>query len=187
MRNLVIGSLLAAVAVFIFGAVYWSSPAISAGSKPVADEAAAQAMLARTFPETGIYYVPSMELYARDAEKYSAMHEAGPVAMVNITHNPGPVMASGTFIAGFLHEWAVCFLIGLLLMWVSPSLKGYGAKVKFVTAAGVIMALFVDIGAVIWWRMPLSFQLADGFYNVVAWLLAGLVLARFVPDRAAAS
>jgi hypothetical protein len=185
MRNLIVGSLLAAVAMFIFGAVYWNSPAVGAGARDVADDAAAQAMLKSTFPETGLYWVPGLALMAEDADRFNALHEAGPVAMVNIRHQSGPAASPGTFAAGLLHEWAVCFLIGLLLMKVSPSLPGYGDRVRFVTAAGVVMAVFVNIGAVIWWRMPMAFQFAEGIYNVIAWFLAGMVLARFVPGRVA--
>lgn len=186
MRKLFAGSLLAAVAVFIFGAVYWSSPVMSAGAREVADDAAAQVILREAFPETGIYWVPGMNLYAQDAERYNALHEAGPAAMINIVQEPGPPMASSTFVAGFLHEWIVCFLIGLLLLRVAPALPSYGSRVGFVTLAGFVMAVFVDFGAVIWWKMPLAFQLVDGLYNVIVWLLAGLVMARFVPETARA-
>lgn len=186
MKNLAVGSLLAAVAMFIFGAVYWSSPVMSVGAREVADDAAAQSILRHAFPETGVYWVPGMRLYAEDTERYNALHEAGPVAMINIVQDPGPPMAPSTFVAGFLHEWIVCFLIGLLLLRVAPALPGYGDRVGFVTLAGFVMAVFVDLGAVIWWNMPLALQLVDGLYNVVAWLLAGLVMARFVPETAPA-
>lgn len=186
MKRLFSGSLLAAVAMFIFGAVYWSSPIIGAGSKRIADDEVVQGLLRQAFPETGIYWVPSTDLYAQDPERYAALHETGPVAMINIVQDPGPPMAAETFAAGFIHEWLVCFLIGLLLMKAAPALPGYGARVGFVFFAGFVMALFVNLGAVIWWRMPLVFQLADGLYNIAAWLLAGLVLARFVPEQASA-
>ena len=182
MKNLLVGSLLAAVAIFIFGAVYWSSPVMGAGARDVADDAAAQAVLKEMFPETGIYWIPGMSLYAQDSERYNVLHEAGPTAMINIIHEPGPPMAPSTFVAGFLHEWVVCFMIGLLLLRVAPALPTYGSRVGFVTMAGFVMAVFVDLGAVIWWRLPLALELADGVYNVVAWLLAGLVMARFVPE-----
>lgn len=180
MKNLITGSFLAAVAMFIFGAVYWSSPVLSAGARDVGDDAAVQAILRQTFPETGLYWIPGNDLYAEDAELYTRLHEAGPVAMINITQSPGAPMGASTFIFGFVHEWVVCLLIGLLLVLVAPALEGYGARVGFVTLMGLTMAVFVDLGAVIWWRMPLAFQLVDGVYNVVAWSLAGLVLARFI-------
>jgi hypothetical protein len=186
MKQLIVGSLLAAVAVFIFGAVYWSSPVMSVGAREVADDEAAQLILRETFPETGVYWVPGMNLYAQDAERFNTLHEAGPIAMINIVQDPGPPMAPSTFVAGFLHEWIVCFLIGLLLLRVAPALPSYGSRVGFVTLAGFVMAVFVDFGAVIWWRMPVALELVDGVYNVVAWLLAGLVMARFVPETARA-
>lgn len=187
MKKLFAGSLLAAVAIFIFGSIYWTSPIMGAGSRDIADDETAQALLKGTFPETGIYYVPGIDLYSQDAERYNALHEAGPVAMINIIHDPGSPMPPATFVAGFLHEWLVCFLIGLLLLKVAPALPGYGAKVGFVTLAGLTMALFVNVGAIIWWSMPAALQLADAVYNIGAWLLAGLVLARFVPGEQGAA
>ncbi len=183
MKGLFAGSLLAAVAMFIFGAIYWSSPIMGVGSKSIADDESVQGLLRQAFPETGIYWVPGTDLYTQDPERYTSLHEAGPMAMINIVQDPGPPMAAETFVAGFIHEWVVCFLIGLLLMKAAPALPGYGSRVGFVFFAGLVMALFVNLGAVIWWRMPLAFQLADGLYNVVAWLLAGLVLARFMPEQ----
>ena len=180
MKTLFTGSLLAAVAMFIFGAVYWSSPIMGVGSRPIADDESIQTLLNEAFPETGIYWVPGLDLYYQDPDRYETLHESGPVVMLNVVHDPGAPMNAGAFAAGFLHQWVVCFLIGLLLARVAPALPGYGSRVGFVFFAGLVMALFVNLGAVIWWRMPLSFQLAEGLYNVVAWLLAGLVMARFV-------
>ena len=56
----------------------------------------------------------------------------------------------------------------------------YGARVGFVLLAGVATAFFVEMASVIWWRMPLVNQLVSALYDVLAWLLAGLVLARYV-------
>jgi hypothetical protein len=105
---------------------------------------------------------------------------AGPLARVNIVHSPGPAMAPSIFVYGFLHNFVACFLIGLLLLKAAPVLATYGARVGFVLLAGVTTAFFVEIAAVIWWRMPLINQLLSALYDVLAWLIAGLILARFL-------
>ncbi len=185
MQKLIAGSFLAAVAMFIFGAVYWTSPMSSAGIHEVADDLVAQAILGQTFPETGLYWVPGMSLYSENPELFSTLHVAGPVAMVNIVHSPGPPMAPSTFIYGFLHNLVACLLIGLLLRKAAPALATYGARVGFVFLAGVASAFFVEMASVIWWRMPLINQLVSALFDIIAWLLAGLVLARYVvaPDN----
>jgi hypothetical protein len=180
MQKLVTGSFLAAVAMFIFGAIYWTSPMSGLGIHDVADDLVAQAILAETFPETGVYWVPGMSLYAENPEQFETLHITGPVAMVNIVHSPGAPMAPATFVYGFLHNLVACLLIGLLLSKAAPALATYGARVGFVLLAGVTTAFFVEIASVIWWRMPLLNQLVSALYDVLAWLLAGLILARFV-------
>lgn len=180
MRSLIAGSLLAAVAMFIFGMVYWMSPLSSVGIHEPQDNVAAQSILRQTFPKTGLYWVPGMELWAEDAELYERLHVQGPVVMVNIIHDPGPSMAPNVFVSGFIHEWIVCFLIGWILVRAAPAVKTYSDRVAYVALIGFTVALFSEIGAAIWWRMPLSVQLVGFAYTFLAWLIAGLVLARFI-------
>lgn len=179
MQRLITSSLLAAVALFIFGAIYWMSPTSSIGVSDPADDAVAQALLGQIFPETGLYWVPGMGTYSEDPERFEELHVTGPVAMVNIVHDAGPPMAPGTFIAGFIHEWIACFLIALLLLKASPALPGFADKVGFVTLAGFTASFFIDISAVIWWRMPLAVQIVSSIYVIVSWFIIGLILARF--------
>ena len=89
-------------------------------------------------------------------------------------------MASSIFVYGFMHNFVACFLIGLLLLKASPALATYGARVGFVLPAGVTIAFFVEVAAVIWWRMPLISQIVSALYDVLAWLIAGLILTRFL-------
>ena len=180
MQKLMTGSLLAAVAMFIFGAIYWTSPLSGVGIHEPADSVVAQAILAETFPETGVYWVPGMSLYSENPELFETLHISGPVAMVNIVYAPGPPMAPATFVLGFLHNLVACFLIGLLLSKAAPALGTYGARVGFVVLAGLTTAFFVEMASVVWWRMPLPNQLISALYDIVAWLIAGLVLARHI-------
>jgi hypothetical protein len=74
------------------------------------------------------------------------------------------------------------------LFRAAPALATYGARVGFVFLAGIATAFFVEMASVIWWRMPLINQLVSALYDILAWLLAGLVLARYVvaPDSSKA-
>jgi hypothetical protein len=179
MVRLISASLLAAVAVFLFGWIYWSGPLASAGINEVADDVVAQALLGETFPDSGVYFVPGMSLYREDPDRYAELHTAGPVAIVNIVHDAGSPMEPSIFVWGFLHYLVTCLLIGLLLQRVAPALPSYGARVGFVVLAGVAMAFFAEMAEAIWWREPLSRQLVAAGYDVGAWLVAGLVLAKW--------
>lgn len=173
MRRLIIGSLLAAVAMFMWGFVFWvASPVPGSVMKSVPDTPAAQAALRSAFPESGAYFIPDPDL---PEDQLTALHEAGPLAFVHYQAEGGPAMDPGVLISGFLHEWVVCFLLGwMLLRTRTPT---YMTRVLFVGIAGVTAALFIDYGAVIWFSADRGFQIVNMFSNAMSWVVAGLVLA----------
>lgn len=180
MRRLVSGSLLAAVATFIFGAVFWTLPLPYQALQSVPEDRVAVALLSQVFPETGLYMLPDPDLASADPEAYARMHREGPVVMANVVHGAGEPMQASVFAAGFAHQFATCFLIALLLSIAAPALPGVGQRAAFVALAGFAAAFFIDMGAVVWWRMPLGWQLYALLHDTLAWAIAGLVLARFV-------
>ena len=45
----------------------------------------------------------------------------------------------------------------------------------------------VNFGNAVWWAIPWSWELVQGFYNLSAWLIAGAIMARFVTPKEPAS
>jgi hypothetical protein len=183
MKRLLLASFLAALAVFVWGFVFWGlSPMSAAVMQSADDDQAAQAALRETFPKSGVYFVPSP---AGDPAAVDALHRAGPVAMVHIQMDGRPAMDPGIFVWGFVHGWLVCLILGWLLLRAGPALPAYRSRVLFIAAAGFAAALFIDYGDTIWWYSDRSWQLLNLTYNTVAWLVAGVVLAAILkPDSA---
>lgn len=186
MRGLVTGSFLAAVATFIFGALFWTSPLPYGAVHEVGSDRIAEALLERIFPDTGLYMVPSPSLSATDPERYAQLHREGPVVMANVVHAAGEPMAAGTFAIGFLHQFVGCLLIGMLLLQVSPALPSLGARAAFVALVGFTAAYWANLGAVVWWHSPIGWEFWKLVHDVVVWIIAGLVLARFMGAAAPA-
>jgi hypothetical protein len=181
MRRLLIGSFLAAVAMFLFASLFWTAQLPYTTVRSVEPPELAAVMLEQLFPETGFYMVPAPQLAPAD---YAELHRAGPLVRANVVHDPGEPMQGTSFAAGFLHQWVTCLLLGYLLWRAAPALEGLLARAGFVALAGFTAAFFIDGGAVIWWRMPLAWQLYELVYDTLAWAIAGLVLARFsLPAR----
>jgi hypothetical protein len=176
MQRLLMGSFLAAVAMFLFGALFWTAQLPYGNVRSVAQPELAAALLEEIFPETGLYMVPAPRLAP---EAYAELHRAGPLVRANVVHDPGEPMQGATFVAGFLHQWVTCLLLGYLLWRAAPALQSLLARAGFVTLAGFTAAFFIDGGAVIWWHMPLAWQLFELVHDTLAWAIAGLVLARF--------
>jgi len=176
-RNLLLGSLVAAVAMFVWGFLFWTTPlgrmTISHGVRGDV----AQRALSTAFVEEGVYVVPDMD-GAEEAESWAAQHRRGPIATVFFRPGGAEPMAPSTFLSGFLHMWATCLLLALLLNRVGFALPSVAAKVGFVALAGFTATFWGQLSGPIWFFHPWPYHLMSVVYDFVAWLLAGIVLAR---------
>lgn len=173
MKDLIIGSLLAAVAMFVWGFLFWVVSGIPQSAlRSTPDAAAAQLALATAFPDSGAYFVPDPAL---PPDEFAALHEAGPLAFVHVRREGAPPMDPGVLLSGFAHNWLTTFLLAwLMLRTSSPT---YLSRVAFIAVAGVAAAFFIDYGAAIWFYADRAFQSVNMLSNAGSWLVAGLVLA----------
>lgn len=185
MKNLAIGSLLAAIVLFFWGFLFWAvglgDPHTHQGNEEPVLEA-----LNQYLPEPGVYQLPDYTVL--DQETFTARHRRGPLATIFLRKagaEPGGPMV---FVLGFLHMLAACLLIGLLLQRTTPVTASYSARVTLVALVGAAGAVWSSLNGPIWWYWPWSYGLKLFLYDFIAFVLAGLVLAAFIrPPKAAAS
>jgi len=181
MKRVVIGALLSAVAVFLWGYLYWNVlPLRKSVYQPVSDEVRVGEELRSALPETGVYEIPTQ----RSGEAMEAAlkrYQAGPIAEIIFLRDGATPFAPSRFIGGFLHMFVSALLMGwLLMMALSPRLASYGSRVGLVVLAGLAGALFAHLTYPIWYFHPWGLGLLRFFYDATCWLLTGLILARFV-------
>ncbi|CAN5336509.1 hypothetical protein BH24PSE2_BH24PSE2_24470 [soil metagenome] len=182
MSRVTIGAVLAAIAMFIWGFMFWGvSPLPYSVLERVADDAETQAALLDHFPASGAYLIPGN---MSEEAVYTELHEAGPVAFVQFSREGRPVMAPSVFLYGFLHMLVTAFLIGWLLRMAAPGLHGYLQRLGFVTIAGLAASFFAHVGAIVWWGLPAGWILLTAVYDLTAWIVAGFVLAGFASSAA---
>lgn len=179
MNKYLLGSFLAALALFFWGFLFWVvSPLPKSAFEVTADDAAAGAMLKQMFPKDGAYYIPG---HGNDEATKVRLHEAGPIATVHIRHAGGPVMPPKALLMGFVHNWLTTLLLTFLLVKTSAAvLSSYGSRVWFVTLVGVAIAVISDFSFPVWWGHPWPAYVLNAVFSVTGMLVAGLVLAKFV-------
>ncbi len=186
MKELLLGSAIAAVALFFWGFVYWGvSPLPYTALKTVANEMAAGQALLEHFPQSGTYYLPDPQ--NPDIDEMNALHRQGPVAMVDIDVDGAVPQSPIVMLAGFAHILITTLMISLLMRLTGDALATYGDRVLFVFLAGVIVAFWARISDVIWWGLGLPWQMYNAIYDVSSWLIAGLILAKFVGPKPASA
>ena len=183
-KRLALGIGLATIVLYLWGILYWGvNPLPYRTWRQTADDAAARQALLQYFPEAGTYFVPGLH---HDEATLSQLFAEGPIAFVHLTSREGrPVHDPGIMVKGFVLDFVVVVLIALLLQLAAPALDSYGQRIKLVALAGLTAAILVDGGDVVWWYLPWDWKLHQAAYTFSAWLVSGLVLAKFVaPARA---
>lgn len=177
-----LGAVLAAVAMFFWGFIYWGSGIIDPFSHMSAEsEAAIGTTLKTNLPADGVYFVPDAKVGTE--EEWFQRMTVGPVAMINF-RSGGTAPMQQTMLFGFLHMLATTLLLMCLLLYVFPAAT-YAERFQRVVAVGLVASFFAHLGQPIWWHWPWTHAMLGALYDFGAYVIAGAVLAYFVtPARA---
>lgn len=181
MKTFVLAPLLAAVAMFVCGALYWMSPFPYRSLGRVADDSAAAAELGKIFPATGMYLIPGAYL---DPQTATTIMRRGPIAQVFFVKEGHAPIEPGEMVAGFIHYFVVALLLTLFLHHIRPTFKGYRGVVIASSLIGLIGAVLIDFSDPIWWHHPWPWHLVCALYNTLESVVAGLVLGAFLKPSA---
>ncbi|WP_298859168.1 hypothetical protein [uncultured Gimesia sp.] len=179
MKRTALGVILASIVLFAWGFLYWGfGPYRTMIWKQSTDDVAVGKALLEYFPQNGTYFVPN---FNQDPETAQTLYEAGPVAFVHMLSINGSSMANfPLMIKGFILNLVVIVLIAVLLRQVCSALPRYKDRVKFVALMGLTAAIFINCGDAVWWQIDWSWKLYQAFYSFSAFVVMGLILAKFI-------
>jgi hypothetical protein len=180
--RLVIGAVVAAVAMFLWGFVFWGLlPVSKTVMRPLPNEAAVVSTLQGASLPTAVYFYPFPEGADADAMALTQkQYLAGPIVELRYRAEGAPMMDPTVMAKGFLHFLAATLLVGAMLGFTLPAGPGFGRRWAFVFLFGLTAAFFHDFSGPIWFFNPWDFGLLNFGYHVVGWLIGGLVLAFFL-------
>lgn len=176
MKKFVVAPALAALAMFVFSAIYWISPFPYKTLTPVGDNASAAAALGKIFPSTGTFLVPGPET---DEKLVEELFARGPIAMVHFVKEGQPMMEPAMFAQGYALNFVTALLMMCLLTKCAPLFETFMCRVKFSAFIGVLAAVTITFSNPIWWRHTWGWALMGTLFYVLEFVVAGLVLAKF--------
>lgn len=179
MKKVVVASVFAAIALFVWGFIYWVPLALALNIyKPAPDEVAlAKALEDNLGSADGFYFLPSD---MSDEATLKARHAAGPIVTIAYISGGRPMLDPKTFVFGFVHNLISSFLMAMLLVWLAPRLRSYRERVRLVVMASFACAVFGNLGRPIWLVQPWNYHVFQFVYEVTSWLLVALVLGWFI-------
>ena len=176
MKRLLIGTTLAAVAMFFWGFVFWGVNPIPWTIIAAAPDEVALRQALDVLPESGAYVLPHPA--ASSEEESMKRTEAGPIATVLFTKEGQNPM--GPMLPGFVHMWISALFMGMLLQRLGTT--SYRGALGMLACIGSVAALWSNLGRPIWYAQPWDYHLLLAVYDFSGWIIAGLVLAKYAPD-----
>ena len=185
MKKFVLAPVLAALAMFVWGFIYWGTPhhVPYKALATVPDAGATAEAIGKLLPVSGAYLLPSPVL---GEDKMNELAKRGPSVEVHITKEGYGAAEMGKIMAlGYAHVFVIALLLTVMLCGLEKAFERWTCRVKFCAALGLLVAI-CDLGSAIWWHHAWGWTLALSFYDFMMYLIAGLVLAKFVTPKPAA-
>ena len=178
MIRILSASLIAAVALFFWGFVFWTVIEPTVGVIQTApDESTLAADIARGLQEEGTYFLPTD---TSDMDAWQRRHEAGPLVTVMFKPEGAKAMDPAVMVRGFVHMLVSILLAAFLLRWIARYLGSYKQRLGFMVWLGLIEAIFSNLGRPIWYFQPWDYHLLQAAYTLTSWTLVGAILAWFL-------
>lgn len=174
--KLTIGIVLNAVALFVFGFLFWAANPLPGQTWNLApDPGGAESALIEQFPETGVYGVPGADSSPGTPTVVQAM--------VYVNHEPPEnPMDPVTMVSGFIQY----LVVGVVLVFVLRRRGTLGSQVARAALLGLAAVVVIEGSDLIWWLYPLGWKLWAAVYHVLVFVISALVLSRFLPETEAA-
>ncbi len=184
MKKHVLGPVLAALAAFFVGFFVWGLPhhLPYKALGTVADDSATALAIGKLLPASGAYLLPNPLLGEARMKELSAR---GPMVEVNIRKEGFNEADMGkTMATGYVHLLVLSVALSFILCGLEKAFVCWTCRVKFCAAIGLIVATF-ELGNAIWWHHGLGWTLARAVYDLLVFVVIGLVLAKFVTPKPA--
>ncbi|MDZ7290008.1 MAG: hypothetical protein ONB44_06170 [candidate division KSB1 bacterium] len=178
MKRVFIAGLLGGLAVFVWGMISWMAlPWHNTTMHSLANEDAIVENLRANLTTTGVFYFPGEPHSEAEMQAFTEKHKRGPLGFLVYLAEGRDPMAPMLFVRGLLLNLITAILAAYLLSQAVDKLKTYVQRVAFVGLLGVFAALVSHVTSWNWFYFPADYTLVMSADLVVAWIIAGLVIA----------
>lgn len=176
-KSLVKGALLGGIIVFLWSCVSWMAlpwHQTTMHTFQNGDEVAQ--VLVKNAPASGIYVLPGCN--GTQPDEAIKKSSEGPVAFVSLRSGPKPFdMGQMMF-----QQLLISILGALCLTWLLMQTRGltYRQRVQFFVVTALAAGILCHLPNWHWWEFSSEYTLVAMADLIIGWLLAGLILAKFV-------
>jgi hypothetical protein len=183
MKRIVIAAIAGGLIVFFVSAIlHMATPLGTSGMKAIPNEDAVVDQLRSSLTDNAVYIYPGLDMQASPTEEQQKAWEAkvrrGPSGLIiHTAHGAEPAFPQQLMLE-FLAVVCSC----LVAAWLLSRMVGtYAMRALSVTSLALFAFFSLSASHWIWYRFPSPFLLAELVGEVIAYLLAGLAIAKIVP------
>jgi hypothetical protein len=180
LKKFLLGALGGGFVLFVWSSIWWAMSGIPvAAIRTFKDEAAVERVLRENAPEPGYYVLPTPNVPGDHAEKRMQKVATGMFVAATVNANGlGPIGPQlGTSFLGNV----ICAAIATWMLLMASG-HSYGQRVLFCTLAGLFAGMCCLYPQIVWWGYPARYIALAILDQIIAWTLAGLLLARITRD-----
>lgn len=190
-KHVAIGTVLGAIVLFVWSAIAWMLiPWPGEPFRSFTNEQAVVDVIKANAPQSGNYMVPNepkrtpgMTDEQYKAAKQAAMDQSARGPMVFAVVRLGPMGMTRPLIIQFLMDVVLALLACILLLQTDR--LSYVGRVAFVAAIGVLIWMGGHVEEWNWFSFSTAYLMMELGAILIGWILAGLVMAKFVRGKTA--
>lgn len=178
--KVILAGVLAGVGMFVWSSVaHMALPLGEAGVKRVPTEKPLLSSMQAALGDSGGFYIfPSEGMDSHDMATVEKVMAAAPSGIL-IYHPPGTPLAFGRRISMQLVIQILEALLAAFLLSQAP-IRSYSGRVLFVTVAGILASCSTNLEYWNWYGTPAVYVAGYMSTQIVGFLIAGLITARFI-------
>jgi len=185
----ILGALLSAVVLFVWGFIFWTQLPMMDLMFPALPNESSLDQALKDIPASGEYLFPEWHAAkgktdTPEGKIWDAKVRQGPVGRIIISKEGASPMDPKILVLGFVHFLIASVMAATLLTLALPGLPTYGTRLLFVTALGVFASVTLNLMDSVWFHRPWLVPLVLTGNHIVGWFLAGLVLAGVIRPKA---
>ena len=178
MKKVILAALASTAVLLIWGITYWQiiyELLKIYNTSPDAEKVAE--LLQESGTATGTYFYPWPRNTDETFQQFVTKHAHGPFFKLSYIREGVNPQTPKKMIGGILHYLSVTFLAALIIHLIGPDKIGFRKKVLILFLAGSIGTIFIQLGDPIWFHLPWDYSLGILVYELVSWLIIGIMTA----------
>jgi len=179
MPGLVLGGVLGGVAMWLVGFLFWGTPLSRLALSPT-DDASSQALQAALAQHLGPTGTGAYPIPWTGTPLGTQLYGQGPVATVFFNSQGFAATDASSLIGGLVLAIVCALLVAVAVRLVAADLS-FANRLKLVAVIAVAVTAYSDLGQPIFNHAPWGYFTYLWISDVLSWIAAGALIARFLP------